>query len=154
MSCDITIFAEVRIKKTLNWEKVKKIFSYYDKKKAAGPFAWQNYGLFGFLANVRNYSKCETIKKPMGLPLQLSQGVQAEWESEKWNSHSASYLKLSDLLAFDYDKTFVNQRANDEDYLKTMTDREFLGDLFFTNLKELQQLGEPNDVRVIFWFDN
>ncbi len=154
MSCDITTFAEVRIKKTLQWEKAKKVFSYYDNRKTEHPFSWQDYGLFGFLADVRNYSYCEPIKIPMGLPMQLSQQVQSEWESEKWSSHSASYLKLSDLLAFDYDKTFINQRFGDEDYLKTMTYREFLGDLFFTNLKELQQLGEPNDVRVIFWFDN
>jgi hypothetical protein len=152
MSCDITIFAEA--KKKGKWQKVKKCFTSQEGKKTEHPFGWQNYGLFGFLADVRNYSGSETIKIPAGVPVGLSQEVQSEYEQAKESAccnHSFSYLRLSDLLAFDYDKKFVNVRS---DPPEVVTYREFLGDLFFTNLKELQTLGAVNDVRVIFWFDN
>lgn len=151
MSCNMTIFAEKRVEKSCQWEKIGKHFTSEDGEKTDKPFDWQYYGLYGFLAGVRNYSKTEVIKMPMGLPLTLSEEVKLEWESEKWISHTPSYLKLSDLLAFDYDKKFVDQRDGNPEQI---TYREFLGDLFFTNFEELKAIGDPNDVRVIFWFDN
>ena len=35
-----------------------------------------------------------------------------------------------------------------------ITYRENLGEMFFTHLEELKALGEPEDVRIVFWFDN
>lgn len=151
MSCDITIFAEVRIKKSTSWRIVdKKVFSDF-WGKTIHPFGDRNYGIFGFLADVRNYSDCPCIKKPMGLPLILSDEVQVKYDDQSQIMHSASYLTLENLLAFDYDKKFINRRSEDQ---LEITVREFLGKRFFKNLKELSKLGEPKDVRIIFWFDN
>jgi hypothetical protein len=32
--------------------------------------------------------------------------------------------------------------------------RAFLGDHFMSHVEALKSLGEPDDVRVVFWFDN
>jgi hypothetical protein len=89
------------------------------------------------------------------------------------NYHSLSYLTLKELNDFDYDKTFWSRRIYRETYNpdgtvsggngaalaeegegKIITYRENLGEFFFIHLEELKQLGEPEDVRVVFWFDN
>ena len=89
------------------------------------------------------------------------------------NYHSLSYLTLKELLDFDYDKTFWNRRIYRETYRpdgtvsggngaslaeegegRIVTYRENLGEFFFIHLEELKQLGEPENVRVVFWFDN
>ncbi len=89
------------------------------------------------------------------------------------NYHSMSYLTLKELTDFDYDKTFWNRRIYKETYRadgtvsggngaalaeegegQIVSYRENLGEGFFVHLDELKQLGEPEDVRIVFWFDN
>ncbi len=160
MSCDITIFAEVKNKQSGRWEKVGDVFSLRDKEdskkeKTDHPFYWQDYGLFGFLADVRNYSESASISKPKGIPNDVSDDIHDKWlEYGGEDHHSNSHLKLSELMSFNYEKKFINRRGQDEDFGKTMTYREFLGETFFIHLNELKQLGYPADVRIVFWFDN
>ena len=83
-------------------------------------------------------------------------------------AHSWSYLTLKELLDFDYDKTFWNRRDSQTKYYEDGTSftvgaglaeegeivsyRENLGTEFFKQLEELKQFGDPEDVRVVFWF--
>ena len=60
--------------------------------------------------------------------------------------HSASYLTLRELLEFDYDKVIEF-----EDYEQD-TFRDVLSQWYFVHLSELKKLGEPDEVRIIFWF--
>ncbi len=163
MSCDIHIFAERRIRKSLKWKKVGDMFTvdedwkdFYKKEKIDNPFYWQNYGLFGFLADVRNYAESESIIPARGMVVGLSPEVQKMYDEAREDPtyHSFSYLKLSELLEFDYNKTFTNKRSGSDDYGRIMTYRDFLGKNFFIHLKELEKIGPPKDVRVVFWFDN
>lgn len=56
MGCDIESFAEVKNQKG-EWIKIKKkVFKSDFGGKTSQPFAWRSYGIFGFLADVRNYS--------------------------------------------------------------------------------------------------
>ena len=74
MGCDIHIFTEIQ--KANKWEEeTGDNFSLdkYDrkrlkKKKGRYPFDWRSYALFGFLADVRNYSHCEPLSECKGLP--------------------------------------------------------------------------------------
>lgn len=172
MGCDIHSFAEV--KRNNKWEKVNDHFSlddydkeYYKKEKGDNPFDWRDYSIFAFLAGVRNYDHCEPISKPKGLPEDLSDEVKQHYEDWECDAHSASYLKAKELLEFDYDKTFWNRRITkvegnctngaalaEEGEGKVLTYRENLGEWFFKHLEELKTLGEPENVRIIFWFDN
>ena len=176
MECDIHSFAERKINN--KWEKVGDHFSlsdwekkYYKKEKGESPFDWRSYSMFAFLAGVRNYDHCEPISKPKGLPKDISEEVKEEY-GEGWDFHSASHLTLTELLDFDYDKVFWNRRVTrtvvnenggvfsngaciaEEGEGSNVTYRENLGDFFFVHLNELKELGSPEDVRIVFWFDN
>lgn len=86
--------------------------------------------------------------------------------------HSFSYLTLKELLDFDYSKTFENRRYTKKEITSNgsqffdgsaeakegegeiMTFRKHLGDGFFEDIMQLQTMGAPEDVRVLFYFDN
>lgn len=124
------------------------------------PFSHRNYGLFGFLANVRNYSRSPVLSPPRGLPDAVKRG----WD----NRHSASWFTLDELLAVDYDIEFEDRRTTKqtgpnswdgaaladvgEGELTTL--REFLGEHYFKTLEALQELGDPKLTRVVFDFDS
>lgn len=134
---------------------------------ALWPFSWRSYTLFGFLADVRNYSAIPAIAKPRGLPHNVSPFVAEEREVWGSDGHSDSWLSLQELLGFDYDQSVEDRRiskrisnyfwdggctAEPGDGLMTSY-RELLGSEFFKDLAILQALGDPNNIRVVFWFD-
>ncbi len=181
MGCDIHCFAEVLKghsvittgKGRFRWVMAKNCFTdNYDKtKKTDSPFDWRSYGLFGFLGNVRNYSSVPFLSDNRGFPDAMSDEVSDKYW-EYGGQHSLSWLLLSELLDFDYDKTFENLRYEESSVGengckvvngaaialngcgKLTTYREFLGENFFVNLKELSELGSPDKVRIVFWFDD
>ena len=167
MGCDIHSFAERKVNG--KWEKVGDHFSlgewerkYYKKEKGENPFDWRSYSMFAFLAGVRNYDHCEPLSESKGLPTDISDEVKEEYgDGSDW--HSASYLTAKELLDFDYEKEFWNRRVMkinngaslaEEGEGTVLSYRENLGEFFFLHLEELKQLGNPEDVRIVFWFDN
>jgi hypothetical protein len=180
MGADIHGFVEIR--KNGKWYKLNKPhFSYYDGPKEM-PFEWRSYSLFGFLANVRNYSKTAVICEPKGLPndseyLNEKKAKSLPFFSEESNSdellncdeyHPKSWLTLSELLAFDYSLQFWDRRVMkkesqnvwngaslaEEGEGRRISYKDFLGEYFFLHIEEMKQLGLPEDVRFVFWFDN
>ena len=172
MGCDIHSFAEVR--RDGKWEQSRAVFpldefgqEWEKRSHTAHPFDWRSYGLFGFLANVRNYSCVPCIQEPTyELPLDISDKVREEFEDSDW--HSFNSLTLKKLLDFDYDQTFWDRRVTkevrpgcfdgaalaEEGEGKIRTFRNFLGPDFFRDLDVLKSLGDPENVRIIFAFDN
>lgn len=175
MGCDIHSFAEKRNDKNSKWVKVKDHFllddfdrDWYKKEKGDSPFENRNYSWFAFLADVRNYDHCEPIKQPCGIPSDCDVEIMKDYEDYGEDAHSASHLTLKELLDFDYEVIFWNRRitkqlssnsftgaglAQDGEG-KMLTYRENLGTDFFKIIEELKLLGEPENVRVVFWFDN
>lgn len=150
------------------------IHSYAERKNADGqwemvpdlrPFDSRNYGVFGFLAGVRNYSALTPISDPRGFPPDANARVAADYESWSTDAHSASWLSVDELAAFDYDAICEDRRVTRQispnhydggctcypGEGKKQTYREFLGGWFFDDLKKLQEAGAE---RVVFWFDN
>lgn len=175
MGCDIHSYAERRNKQTDKWEKITDHFSlddfskgYYKKEKGDHPFDWRSYSMFAFLAGVRNYDHCNPISEPRGIPHDISDSVREEYKVWDGDSHSASFLSAKELLEFDYGKEFWNRRVvrqtgpfsftgaglAEEGEGEIVTYRDNLGEWYFKHLDELKQLGDPKDVRIIFWFDN
>lgn len=175
MGCDIHSFAEIRNKETNKWEKVGDHFSldqfdidFYKKEKGEHPFDWRSYSMFAFLAGVRNYDYCEPLSEPKGIPDDVSEEVKEMYDGFSVDAHSASFLTTKELIDFNYDKTFWNRRVTkqtspnswngaslaEEGEGTVITYRENLGQWFFKHLEELKELGEPEDVRIVFWFDN
>lgn len=162
MGCDIHIFYEIR--KNDKWVKYEeKIFKSYDNTYTSSPFDWRSYNMFAFLANVRNRIDIEPLSLPKGLP-DDSEYLNSEYTDDiysskketlkdyyfnDWDYHSHSFFTVKELLEFDYDKDFSNKRYDDEDSY-----RKILPNGFFDDLEILKSLGEPENVRIIFWFDN
>ena len=154
MACDIHAYVEVKRNGGWNYE--------------GEAFDCRNYGLFGFLANVRNYSKVPVLAEPRGLPADVGDVVRQKFEEWNCDGHTHSWLLLRELTNFDYDQQFEDLRVTREVRPRcfdgrvtadpgggTMTTyREFLGDWYFEELDRLRTFGEPDDVRVVFWFDN
>lgn len=160
MGCDIHSFAEVLTDGT--WVQAHGV-----SPEAEWPdevdevFLDRDYGLFGFLADVRNYSHSPVIAEPRGLPDDVSAAIREEHD-EFGESHGASWLTLAELFAYDYDQVFWDRRVTkngngaalaDEGEGKHLTLREFLGRDYFRALDRLV-LADPGAVRVVFWFDN
>lgn len=141
MGCDIHCYAERRVNN--QWEKVGDHFeyserdkTYYEKDKGDRPFFNRDYDLFAFLAGVRGY--LFPIHPPKGIPEDVSQEVLSEFKSWGVDAHTPSFLTLKELLDYNYSDGV----------------RETLGNDFFIVLDELKELGSPEDVRIVFWFDN
>lgn len=149
MGCDIYCFTEK--KKKGEYVCLGKVFNS------------RNYSLFGFLANIRNYSKVPPLDKPRGLPQDVSSEVLSEAEKIGSDGHSYSYLTLNELNKVDYGKTFEDRRytkkvaENAWSGIETCeagqgvirTYSEFLGDSFIDELKKVTDSGAE---RIVFWF--
>jgi hypothetical protein len=143
MGCDIHTFVERRFEG--EWRSLRSKFT-----QGNSPFDWRSYGIYGFLADVRNYSKIPPIAELRGLPDDVSESTAEEYDGwTQMGCHPASWLSLAELLAADYDQEFFDDRRQE-----TTTIKEFLGPSFFHDLDVLKTLGPPEDVRVVFWFDN
>lgn len=147
MGCDIHSYAEKRVNG--KWQRVD-----------VTPFDWRSYGMYGFLAGVRNYSDVPPLAGRRGLPGDASQEVAGEHEHWGGDAHSASWLSVEELSVFDYDAAVEDRRItvnNDGGCTakpgggKMTTWREFLGPDFFRDLAALKDAGAE---RVVFWFDN
>lgn len=175
MGCDIHGFLEIR--KNNKWEKFEsEIFPEYDDYKTSAPFQWRNYGLFGFLADVRNYSCVPPIQERIGLPKD-SDFLDSEFEKDwytgdiitqrdyilDYDGHSHSHIYLKTLLEFDYSQSFWDRRVTkgnngaslaEEGEGRVISFKDFLGEGFFEHIELMKSLGSPEDVRFIFWFDS
>lgn len=148
MGCDIHAYAERKTNR--GWEPVGDL----------SPFDWRSYGLFGFLAGVRNYSAIPPIAEKRGFPDDAGNEVREEYKSWECDAHSASWLSMTELEAFDYDAPMEDRRVMRDgnggctcepgEGEKT-TFRAFLGPAFFEELEKLKAAGAD---RIVFWFDN
>ena len=163
MGCDLHSHVEVR--KDGRWQDVT---GSVDWGWDSGPFEDRSYNVYGWLAGVRNYSAVGPVEEPRGFPDDASVTVRQDFEGWGWDGHTPSWFLVSELLAVDYDATVNNRRVNrqlapnywsgdvtgkpEEGEIKPL--REFLGTPFMDQLDTLATLGDPENVRVVFWFDN
>lgn len=156
MSCNIHAWAE---KKTPDggWRHIP---------MSNEPFTYVHwYGLYGFLADVRNYHGVPPIEQPRGLPDDVSAYVRRDNSDWTCDAHTESWLTIAELEAFDYSAAMEDRRYTqqtgprsfdggatcEEHQGRKTTFREFLGENFF---KELDRLKSLRVERVVFWFDN
>ena len=153
MGCDIHMYVEKK-----NGEGV------YEYIKSVKPFNYRYYGLFAFLAGVRNYSAIKPISKPRGLPNNLSKEVREEFKDND-DYHSCSWISIKELLDFDYKQLMEDRREHKQiapniftgaytvepEKGREMSYREFLDESFFEDLEILKLIGAD---RIVFGFDN
>jgi hypothetical protein len=133
--------------------------------------------MFGLFAGVTNYSQCQVLAAPRGFPEYISEeallflipkikqtdtfcgygqfelpqpdNVAERIACSEPDTYGYSWLNAAELMAFDYDQTFTDQRT---DTPKTVTYREFLGKRYFLHLDALKALSAHDEVRVLFCF--
>jgi len=134
---------------------------------------------YGF-AGIDTGDRIEPICLPKDLPPDMSEEVKKEWEGWESDGHSCSYLTVKELLDYNWNQTIVIRgmvtKETAEEYRKTgktpdvwcgSTNQNGFENLEWKeNLMEftkgfvnetiplLQTLGNPEDVRIVFWFDN
>jgi len=168
MGCDIHLHVEKRVNG--EWEETE-CNNVYDGR---------NYTLYAALAGVRNYDRFTPIAEPKELPKDVSAEVYNE--SERWgcDGHSHSWLTLTELLNFDWSQkikiTRMVSAESRRQYLEngitpnawcswTNTEgwdsleweeslAEYCNEFINEFIPELQKLGNPDEVRIVFWFDN
>lgn len=157
MGCDIHVFLE--------------------KKNKAGTYEMvegeildhRSYALFGFLANVRNYSAVKPISEPRGIPSDVSWPVSDEIKSWDGDGHGHSWLSVKELTEFDYNQIMEDRRCTRPRILagglsimdggstcepgegEKIPYSEFLGEFIMNEIKRLPQTGAD---RIVFFFDN
>ena len=124
-------------------------------------FDHRSYGIFGFLANVRNFSMVPSISTPRGFP----EDHELKYDYKDQDYHSHSWLSVKELTDFNYDRIFEDRR-----YVKQLESgiwsgsstcapgdgnrisfKEFLSPLFFDDLDILNEITAD---RILFCFDN
>lgn len=118
--------------------------TYYGRSHGEEPFRGRSYALFGFLADIRNYAESPYIAGPRGLPVDVDE---QECGYILDDSCGSSWVTLEELLAFDYEQTFYDQSNRSHESV-----RDFLGEDYFEVLDCCTKLGQPQDVRIVFWF--
>lgn len=112
---------------------------YIDVKREDSFYHDRNYLLFGILAHVRDRS-VTPISSPRGLPKDVSPEVKKRSDDYGADGHSHSWLTLAELLAYDWDVA-MNTYAAPTSFVRE-------------TLPKLQALGSPENVRIVFFFDN
>jgi hypothetical protein len=136
MGCDIHLYVEVKNPEGKwvspeNWTKEK---GYFDVPCDEKYYTERNYRLFGVLAGVRD-SWVTPIDEPRGLPSDVSKEVR--FATDINSDHSHSWFLLQELWEVDW---------------KSYEDGIYGFGIFLKMLERLKQLGDPSDVRIVFWF--
>ena len=148
MGADITVFSEKK-KENGMWELLDNV----------KPFDWRSYGMYGFLADIRNFSCVPVISERRGIPDDVSPYIKQIVDDYCFGNFGHSWLTIEELLSFDYDQIFEDRRCSingnggsicEPGQGKQTTIREFLGEGFFNSLHEAKEAGAE---RIIFWFD-
>ncbi len=109
------------------------------------PYGGRCYRLFGALAGVRDTSMEMVVPGRWSvLPDDVSDELQNMSDDYGVDAHSHNYLTLRELM----DSKYYNM-SSDELYDIGM-DSYF----FKTMVPDLQKFGNPDDIRIVFWFDN
>jgi hypothetical protein len=133
-------------------------------------YYWKrNYFLFSILAGVRNHYNVVPIAKPRGLPDDVTLEIKELSISEGVDAHSHSWLTLKELVEFNWDRRFdyvhhyktykgLNKIRHFIKFLyykiKPLTYREACKEFHADVIDRLSKLGNNEDLRIVFWFDN
>ena len=116
-------------------------------------FYWgRNYDLFSILAEVRG--SYDPIDDPRGLPEDVTDATQKEFERWGRDAHTPSYYTLKEL------KDYLYNNSEDEEITETLKqfiepmENRFREEFWITNDDEKRYTVKENAFRVVFWFDN
>jgi hypothetical protein len=109
----------------------------------------RDYCLFGFLAGVR-YPQFKRFE-PKGFPEDASEEVKRIFDYWGSDAHTPSYLTQEELKSVDWDTEEINCYGEGNQPLWKAFERFY--DLVFW-LNSYDYNCEPDELRIVFWFDN
>ena len=127
---------------------------------------FDSFNLFFLFRDINNQGLSNAVDKYKGLPIDCSEQILKAHDfyfEEVKICHSASYLNLTDLLNFDYKKTFDITEIAEKDILlfrfeinkskkQFIPHKEWLGEDFFIELqKTKQQFCNHSKCRLIYF---
>lgn len=107
----------------------------------------RNYDLFSVLSNTRNDQNLNFISLPRGLPEDISPELNEVAFENKNDFYDHSWLLLKELIAFNWDQTYYCNQ-----FMEYRNIKETCSGFINETIPKLLNIGEPEDVRVIFWF--
>jgi hypothetical protein len=141
LGCDIHFYVEKKVNDA--WQPVQGPNPYFGKYHGEPKMKYhnwaywgRNYSLFELLADVRRDGEFKALAEPRDLPEDVSDIIAKEADNVDWHSHS--YFMLPELLK-------ACSKISD-------VSPEFAQD----TLPVLERIseGDPESIRVVFWFDN
>jgi hypothetical protein len=109
------------------------------------PYGGRCYRLFGALAGVRDTSIDMIVPGRYGqLPDDVSVELEDMSDDFGVDAHSHSYLTLRELIDSKYYKMSAEE----------LYDMGIDAYFFKTMVPDLQKFGNPDDIRIVYWFDN
>lgn len=139
-------------------------------------FPDRSYGLFGFLAGVRNYSQVPPISSGREFSLELHQHVYPQVTKIGFGGyeytddsdlggvlgyidelHSVTWVGVDELFDFDYNQQFEDRRGDHVETVeigkgRLITYREFLCEKYFTTIESFRKHGDPKDLILVVGF--
>jgi hypothetical protein len=145
VGCDIHAYVEVQGDR--GWQKVGAVFDNPDYRpespsndwntpRTDHPIRWRDYEMFAIFAGVRNRFGIVPIAEPRDLPPDVSLEVRRLSKKFDDDGHSHSWLLLSEILG--WEDAFCDW----DDYA------------WGAAIQTMKTLGEPDRVRMVFWFDS
>lgn len=98
-------------------------------------FSDRNYWLFGMLAGVRSWEH-EPVVDPRGIPIDASPEIRRQWS--EFGEHTPSWLTLAELQFY-----FATHLAYSD-----------AAGRFPEFMQELAEYGDPEKIRIVFYFDS
>lgn len=107
----------------------------------------RNYDLFNVLSNTRNDSNISYIALPKGLPSDISPELKEVALEDYDDFYDHSWLSLKELISYNWDEQYYCDQFMEYRSLRSTCS-------YFINktIPKLLQLGDVEDVRIIFWY--
>jgi len=114
-------------------------------------FTDRHYCLFGYLAGVRHGAMQHFQVK--GFPLDASKEVQTIYDKWGVDAHTPSYLTKEELDTVNWRKDKIDCGYGDKGPLELYKAFRTFYDLVFW-LNSYDYTCKPDEIRIVFWFDN
>ncbi len=155
MGCDIHLFVEKKTKSFIREDRINNLLDIEDNIEGE---KWEltnidliddrSYTVFGVLAGVRN-PRFRPISNIKLFPDDASIKLRKIYDRDIYNYHSHSYFTLRELESIDWDKY-----CKEVDIIHPEVFRYQISDIF-KNMKIMSEnCSNPDDIRMVFWFDN
>jgi hypothetical protein len=175
MGCDIHLYVERLVEG--HWQAVANPDEPDSDQYRNWLWDGRSYRLFAILADVRNYDGLEPISEARGLPEDVSEPIR-QLASGAPDCHSFTWLGVGELLDFEWEsragemtrcvppeeaEAFRKTGTKPLNYaLASATWPELTWEVTYRDcasglleaLERLRALAEPQDLRLVFWFDN